>query len=102
MSDTKYPKCEQELIFCNNNIEGKCYCLEDTNFNKVCPFYKKRDKEDLTSIPSDNKSGEKNISINGNNKFEVKMLGTDYGRFKRLEDAVLVRNKALMGLIIIE
>lgn len=33
-------KCWDEEYDCNNNEHGKCLALNNTKFNRECPFYK--------------------------------------------------------------
>jgi len=34
-----YPICRQKRCDCLMNKNGRCMALEDTQFNKRCPFY---------------------------------------------------------------
>lgn len=35
-----YPPCRDHKRDCFSNSNGKCICLNDTNFSRPCPFYK--------------------------------------------------------------
>lgn len=40
MSVARFPVCRDGKADCFAFRDGKCSCLKDTRFNKVCPFYK--------------------------------------------------------------
>lgn len=43
---TEHPLCKQKRRDCNRNDGGVCVVLQDTSFNKPCPFYKKREAKE--------------------------------------------------------
>jgi hypothetical protein len=94
MYNDKYPKCEQELNECMNNIGGRCFCLSDTHFNRPCPFFKEKDKKHLTKIPANNITGEKYI-VMSRDKFMVQINRENFGRYSTIEDAIFIRNRLL-------
>lgn len=95
MNNNTYPKCEQELNKCINNISGRCFCLSDTHFNRTCPFYKEKNKKTyLTRIPANNSTGEKYI-IMSQDKYMVQINRENYGRYNTIEDAIFIRNRLL-------
>lgn len=95
MNNNTYPKCEQELNKCINNIAGRCFCLTNTQFFKPCPFYKEKGKEKyLTRMPANNSTGEKYIVMN-KGKYMVQINRENFGRYNTIEDAIFIRNRLL-------
>lgn len=37
--------CEQNLDMCKANRKGKCIALDDTHFNRPCPFFKHKNSK---------------------------------------------------------
>ena len=35
-------RCSQKRVNCFAYVNGKCDCLNDTKFKRMCPFYKDR------------------------------------------------------------
>lgn len=44
-TDGNCPRCSQKLTSCKFNINGRCDILNNTYFDRACPFYKERGKK---------------------------------------------------------